>query len=173
MELGFDVVEFEASDHVAAGETAPDFTRPLATDEFWEDRSLSELAADDPVVLVFHPMDGDFPATYIWQEIRDREWVDDWDAHVVGLSISTPYEHEEFLREWRDFEAFRLFSDPSNEVAEQYGIVHDLDGMTGIAEPKPAVYVVDTDMTVRWAWVAEEWPDFPPYDAVEEAVDDL
>ena len=173
MDLGFDVVEFEERDHVAAGETAPDFTRPLVTDEFWEDVSLSELTDDAPVVLVFHPMDGDFPATYVWQEIRDSGWVDAFDAQVVGLSISTPYEHKEFLREWRDFEEFRLFSDPANEVAQQYGIVHDLDGMAGISEPKPAVFVVDEERTVRWEWVAETWPAFPPYDEVEAAVDDL
>ncbi|WP_255194785.1 redoxin domain-containing protein [Halorarius litoreus] len=173
MNLGFDVVEFEAGDHVEAGDEAPDFTRPLVNDEFWEDVSLSELTDDAPVVLVFHPMDGDFPATYIWQEIRDAGWVDDWDAHVVGLSISTPYEHKEFLREWRDFEQFQLFSDPSNEVAEAYGIVHDLDGMAGIAEPKPAVFVIDQERTVQWAWVADTWPAFPPYSDVEDAVANL
>jgi peroxiredoxin len=173
MNLGFDVVEFEASDHVAAGDEAPEFTRPLVTDEFWEDISISELTDEAPAVLVFHPMDGDFPATYIWQEIRDRGWVDDWDAHVVGLSISTPYEHKAFLREWREFEDFRLFSDPANEVAERYGVVHDLDGMSGISEPKPAVFVVDEERVVRWAWVAETWPEFPPYSEIEDAVAEL
>ncbi len=173
MNLGFDVVDLEPSDHIEPGEQAPDFTRPLVNDEFWEDVSLSELTDDAPVVLVFHPMDGDFPATYIWQEIRDRGWVDDWDAHVVGLSISTPYEHKEFLREWRDFDDVRLFSDPANAVAERYGIVHDLDGMTGISEPKPAVFVIDEERTVRWAWVAETWPEFPPYSEIETAVADL
>jgi peroxiredoxin len=169
----FDVVDLGPADHVEPGAEAPDFTRPLVDDEYWEDVALSELTDDHPVVLVFHPMDGDFPATYIWQEIRDRGWIDDWDAHVVGLSISTPYEHEEFIREWRDFEDVRLFSDPANGVAREFGIVHDLDGMAGVEEPRPAVYVVDTDRVVRWAWVAEEWPAFPPYDAVEDAVADL
>lgn len=170
MELEFDVVDLPGSDHVGEGDTAPDFTRPLVNDEYWEDATLSELAAEDPVVLVFHPMDGDFPATYIWQEIRDRGWVD-WDVNLAGLSISTPYEHKEFLREWRDFEDFRLFSDPANGVAEKYGIVNDLDGMTGVEEPRPAVYVLADDLTVTYAWVAQQWPDFPPYDEVEAAVE--
>jgi peroxiredoxin len=172
MNLGFEVTELEPADHVAEGETAPEFTRPLVNDEFWEDVSLSNLAEDAPVVLVFHPMDGDFPATYIFQQIRDNGWTD-WDAHVVGCSISTPYEHAEFIREWRDFEQFRFFSDPSASVAEEYGIAMDVDGMTGIREPRPAVFVIDTDRTVRFAWAAEDHPEFPPYSAVEAAVEEL
>ena len=66
VELGFDVVELGPADHPEAGDTAPDFTRPLVTDEYWEDTSLSAVCADsdDPVVLAFHSMDGSFPATY-------------------------------------------------------------------------------------------------------------
>jgi peroxiredoxin len=171
MNLGFDVVELGPADAPEVGETAPDFTRPLVDDEYWEDVALSDLTDDAPVVLVFHTMDGDFPATYIWQEIRDRGW-DDYDAEIVGCSISTPYEHSRFLEEW-DLEAFRLFSDPANGVAEAYGITHDLDGMTGIAEPRPAVFVLDGDRTIRASWVATEWPEFPPYGDLEDAIESL
>jgi len=164
----FDVVELEEADHVAAGDQAPEFTRPLVNDEYWEDIALSELTDDGPVVLVFYPMDGAFPATYIWNELRDRDFAD-YDVAVVGLSISTPYEHKTFI-EKRDV-SFRFFSDPANGVAEDYGISHDLDGMTGIHEPRPATFVIDEDRTVRYAWVASEWPDFPEYDDLEAAVE--
>lgn len=171
MNLGFEVVDLGPADHPEIGETAPEFTRPLVNDEYWEDTALSELTDEGPVVLVFHTMDGDFPATYIWQEIDDRGW-DEYDVQVVGLSISSPYEHSRFLEEW-DVEWVRLFSDPRNEVAERYGIAHDLDGMAGIAEPRPAVFVVDEDRTIRSGWVATDWPEFPPYDELEDAIDDL
>jgi peroxiredoxin len=171
MNLGFDVVELGPADHPEAGEEAPDFTRPLVNDEYWADASLSELTDEGPVVLVFHPMDGDFPSTYIWQEIDDRDW-DAYDASVVGLSISSPYEHSRFLEEW-GVEQYRLFSDPQNGVAEEYGIVHELDGMEGIAEPRPAVFVIDEDRTIEFAWVATDWPEFPPYDDVEDAIEGL
>ena len=171
MNLESDVVDLGPADHPEIGETAPDFTRPLVNDEFWEDASLSELTDESPVVLVFHPMDGDFPATYIWQEIRDRGW-DAYDATVVGLSISSPYEHSRFLDEW-SVEAFQLFSDPNNGVAERYGISHDLDGMAGIEEPRPAVFVIDESLTIRDAWVATQWPEFPPYDEIETAIEGL
>ena len=170
MDLGFDVVDLPGTDHVAADEEAPDFVRPLVNEEFWEDVALSDLTADGPVVLVFYTMDGAFPATYMWNELRDRDFAD-CDATVVGLSISTPYEHKTLIEE-RGM-SFDLFSDPTNEVAEQYGVVNDLDGMTGISEPRPATFVIDGDRTVRYAWVAQEWPDFPDYDALEAAVEDV
>ena len=167
MDLGFDVVDLPETDHVAEGERAPDFERPLVTAEYWEDVALSELTDEGPVVLVFHSMDGAFPATYVWNEIRDREWHTD--ATVVGLSISTPYAHKRLVDERDLGDDYRLYSDPANGVAEAYGIAVDMDGMAGIAEPRPAVFVLDTDRTIEYAWVATEWPDFPDYDDVEAA----
>ena len=167
--MEFDVVDLPEADHPEAGDTAPDFTRPLVNEEFWEDHSLSSLTDDGPVLLVAHPMDGAFPATYVWNEIRDRGWTDEID--VVGLSISSPYEHKSFLDE-RGVDA-QLFSDPGAGVAADYGIEHDLDGMAGVTEHRPAVFLIDESRTVEYAWVASEWPDFPDYDEVEAAVDEL
>ena len=167
VDLDFDVVELGPADHPEVGDTAPEFTRPLVNDEYWADTALSEVCAesDDPVVLAFHSMDGSFPATYLWNEVRDRGWHEQ--ATVVGCSISTPYAHKDLL-EARNIEGdVRLFSDPANGVAEEYGIAMDLDGMAGIAEPRPAIFVLDSDRTVEYAWVGEEWPAFPDYDAVE------
>ncbi|WP_276256317.1 redoxin domain-containing protein [Halomontanus rarus] len=166
MDLDFDVVELEESDHPREGEQAPDFVRPLVNDEYWEDVALSDLTAERPVLLVFYPMDGDFPATYIWNELRDRAWDEDHDVTIVGLSISSPYEHKTFIDERAM--SYRLFSDPQNGVAEEYGIVNDLDGMNGISEPRPAVFLLDEEESIQYTWVAREWPAFPDYDEVED-----
>lgn len=168
MDLGFDVVGLEPPDHPTEGAQAPEFTRPLVSSEYWVDTALSALAP--PVCLVFHPMDGAFPATYMWSELRDRGFGG-LDATVVGLSISTPYAHTRFIED-NDLEetGFRLFSDPAAGVAREYGIAHDLGGMAGVTEPRPAVFVLDDDLTVRYAWVAREHPEFPEYDALESAL---
>jgi peroxiredoxin len=42
-----------------------------------------------------------------------------------------------------------------------------------VSEPRPAVFVLDTDRTVQYVWVAQQWPDFPPYDEVEAAFGEL
>jgi len=168
--VDFDVVDLPPADHVEPGETAPNFTRPLTNSEFWEDASLIDLLADDPVLLVFHPMDGAFPTTYVLNELRDRD-VQDYGVQVAGVSISSPYEHKTTIAE-RGIEHFAgLFSDPANHVAEKYGVDHALDGMTGIEEPRPAIFLIDEDQTVEYVWVAEQWPDFPDYDEVEDALD--
>ncbi|PSP53650.1 peroxiredoxin, partial [Halobacteriales archaeon QH_7_68_42] len=127
MDLPFEVVDLPPTDHPEVGDRAPDFERPLIGREYWEDTALSDLTAEGPVALVFHPMDGAFPATYIWNEIHDREWLDSDAYELVGLSVSSPYEHTDLLKA-RGVDA-RLFSDPGNGVAERYDIVNDLDGM--------------------------------------------
>ncbi|MFB6220488.1 MAG: redoxin domain-containing protein [Halolamina sp.] len=167
MDLEFEVVDLPAADHIGVGDTAPEFTRPLVNEEFWEDRSLSSLTEDGAVLLVAFPMDGAFPATYVWNEIRDRGWGGD-DLTVVGISISTPYEHKTLIDE-RGMD-YDLFADPAAGVAEAYGIENDLDGMAGITEHRPAVFLIEEDRTVEYAWVADQWPDFPEYDEVEAAI---
>ena len=171
MDLGFEVVDLPKTNHPIAGDTAPDFTRPLVSDEQWENVSLSQLAADGPVLVVFHPMDGAFPSTYIWNELRERAFDEERDVQIVGLSISSPYEHMTLLDE-REID-YELFSDPQNGVAEAYDIVNNLDGMAGVSEPRPAVFLINSDMTIQYAWVADEWPDFPDYDEVADALASL
>ena len=164
----FPVVELPDTDHPTDGETAPDFTRPLVNDEFWEDRALSDVV-DGPTLLLAHPMDGAFQSTYLYKEVDDRGWADDVD--VLGLSVSSPYEHKSLLAERAD--GVRIFSDPGGDVLETYGVAHDIVGMTGITEARPAVFLLDGDRTVEYAWVASEHPDFPEYDAVDEAIASL
>jgi peroxiredoxin len=160
-------VDLPPTDHVDVGDAAPDFTRPLVSAEGWEDTSLSELAAGRRVLLVFYPLNWGGKSVYTWNEIRDRDWGGE-NCAVVGVGISQPFDHVRFI-EAREMD-YALFSDPQNGVAEAYGVVHDLDGMTGVSEPRPAIYLLDGALTVEYAWVAEEWPETPPYDAVEAAL---
>jgi len=168
--MDFDVVDLPTTTHPTPGDLAPSFTRPLVTTEGWTDTSLDTLLEAGPLTLVFHPMDGAFPTRYIWQAIADRDW--DADCQLVGVSISTPYAHAQFLRD-QGLTDYRLYSDPDAAVADDYGVSHDLDGMAGVTEHRPAVFVIDADKTVRAAWVAAEWPAFPPYDDLAATITDL
>lgn len=161
----FDVVELGPTDHVESGSEAPDFTRPLVTDEYWEDRTLTDYTADGRTILVFTPMIGSFLAKYVWDELDERGW-DDLEEQVVGVSASTPYGISQFLDE-NDL-PFGIFADPGNEIADSYGIAHDLDAMAGISESRLAFVAIDTDQTIDAIWVTTEWPEFPDYDELEE-----
>ncbi|MFB6155517.1 MAG: redoxin domain-containing protein [Haloferacaceae archaeon] len=162
--MSFDVVDLGETDHVAEGETAPDFTRPLVSADGWENVALSALAADGRVLLVFYPLNWGGKSVYTWNEIRDRDWGGD-DLTVVGVGVSQPFDHVRFI-EAREMD-YALYSDPQNGVAEAYGVVHDLDGMAGVSEPRPAVFLLDSTLTVEYAWVATGWPERPPYDEIE------
>ncbi|MWV38544.1 redoxin domain-containing protein [Natrialba sp. INN-245] len=171
----FDVVDLEPTDHPEPGERVPDFTRPLVNHEYWEDRSLSELVdagdtesesgGSEPTIVVFTPMVGSFLATYVWDELAEREW-DERAGRVVGITAANPYAVKRFLEE-NDL-PFSLFADPANGVAKSYDVVHDLDGMAGITEPRLAFLALESDLSVADAWVATEWPGFPDYDDLEE-----
>jgi len=168
--VDFDVVDLgDPTDAVEEGEVAPDFTRPLVNEEYWEDRALSSL--ETPLLLVCTTMDGAFPATYTWNELRDRAFDEEYGIEVVGYSISDPYAHKQLIAE-RGID-YDLFSDPGADVAREYGIDHELDGMTGIVEPRPATFLLGDDRRVAYRWVATEWPDFPDYDELEAAIADL
>lgn len=161
---GLQLVEFPPADHPEAGETAPDFTRPLVHKEYWEDTSLSDLVArEGAVLLVFYPLNWGGKSVYWWAEIRDRGWPDE--LTVVGVGISQPFDHQRFIE--RQGLEHPLYSDPGNGVAERYGVVHDLDGMTGVSEPRPAAFLIGDERTIDHVWVADEWPPSPPYDELE------
>ncbi|WP_440766524.1 redoxin domain-containing protein [Natronorubrum sp. DTA7] len=162
----FEVVDLGPTDHLEPGDEAPDISRPLVTDEFWEDRRLSSLAGEGGrTIVVFTPMIGSFVAKYVWDELDERDWADRADR-VVGVTASTPYGISQFLDE--NGLPVGIFADPANDIADAYGIAHELDGMDGISEPRLAFFALEPDLTVDAAWVATEWPEFPEYDDLEE-----
>lgn len=148
------------TDHLEPGDQAPAFTRPLVDADYWEDVRFDDVL-DAPTVLLFYPMDGTGMASYAWIELRERGIDPD---RLVGLSISTPYEHKTFIDDHRL--PYRLYSDPGNGVAEAFGVVHDHHGMA-IHGARPSAFLVGPDRTIEWVWVSVEWPALPPYDEIE------
>ena len=67
--------------------------------------------------------------------------------------------------------SFPLLSDFGGEVARAYGGVHeDFLGIPGYTVAKRAVFVLDPDGVVRYAWVSEDPGVEPPYDEIEAAL---
>lgn len=45
--------------------------------------------------------------------------------------------------------------------------------MAGIAEPRPAVFLSESEQTVRSTWAASEWPGSPDHADLDAAIDQL
>lgn len=168
MKLDFPVVSFNTACDLTVGNEFPDFTRPYVKQEMWRDRSLSSLASTNPVCILFHSMIGSFPPIYLWKEVMNRGWIEKFDISVTAITASNPYEIRRFLD--REDLPVGVFSDPANTVATSVGLAHDLDGMTGISEPRTAVVLVDEELRVQYRWVAAEWPEFPDFETVETSI---
>ncbi len=154
---------------VDEGDTAPDFTAPIADGDVSE-FALSEALGDGPVVLAFFPGAFTGVCTTEMCTFHDRmSAFDDVDATVYGVSVDTPFS----LAEWRDQEDlnFGLVSDHDKEIIDEYGVRTDFAdlGYYGVAER--AVFVVDEDGTVTYKWVGDNPGVQPDYDEVEAAAE--
>jgi peroxiredoxin len=152
---------------VSEGDDAPDFTAPLANGDI-EQFTLSEHVEDDPLVLAFFP--GAFTSTcsHEMNTFEDRlDAFQDAGVTVYGVSTDSPFA----LNEFRDKLglSFGLISDGNREIIDAYDISMDFAhlGVENIA--KRAVFVVDTDGTVSYAWVTDDASIEPDYDDVEDA----
>jgi peroxiredoxin len=154
---------------VSVGESAPEFTAPLAHDGV-EPTTLSEHLDDAPVVMAFFP--GAFTGTCRREMETFEERIGEFEsagATVLGVSVDSPFA----LSEWRDRLdlSFGLVSDTEKELIEAYDVAMDFAdlGYHGVAQR--AVFVVGGDGEVTFAWVADDPGEEPEYDEVLAAVE--
>jgi len=155
------------------GDTAPNFTLPGyhggETDEF----SLAETTADgEAVLLVFYPLDFNPVCTEELCSLNDADWFSLTEGVTAwGISGDGVFAHEAFADESEL--TFPLLSDHDGSVALEYGVLRD-GGLKGHgAAPNRSVFVVDSDMVVRYAWTSEDPEVLPDFGDVHEAVTDL
>ncbi|WP_121742287.1 redoxin domain-containing protein [Natronorubrum halophilum] len=153
------------------GDSAPDFTAPLATGDV-DSFTLSDRLADEaPIVLAFFPGAFTGVCTTEMCAFQDRlASFNDLDASVYGVSRDSPFALNEF-RAQNDLE-FGLISDYNKEIIDDYDVEMDFAdlGVYGVA--KRSVFVVDADGTITYKWVSDDPGVEPDYDEVEVAVED-
>lgn len=169
------------------GDTAPEFTVPMATPEQAGDAGaytsdhverfdLDEALDSGPVALAFFP--GVFSRTCTQELCEMRDWHGevaelggggeaDGTARVYGVSVDTPWSQLRFIDEY-DL-AYPLLSGFNSEVVADYGVRREDGILRGIA--KRAVYVVAPDRRIAYAWTTDEPLTFPDLDAVVEAME--
>ncbi len=153
---------------VNTGDTAPDFTAPLANGDLGETFTLSERLDEAPLVLAFFPAAFSSVCTGEMATFQDRlAAFEDAGASIYGISVDLPFSLNEF-REDTGLE-YDLISDESHDIVESYGVTMGFDGL-GIHEvAKRAVFVVNGDGEITYAWTSDDPGVEPDYDEVEEA----
>jgi len=151
------------------GEKAPSFTLP---DTERKQRSLQELLSPKgATILAFYP--GAFTGVCTKEMCTFRDSLanlNSMDAQVVGISVDSPFSNMGFAN--ANKLTFPILSDYTRTVSKQYcGIYDDFAGLKGYTAAKRAVFVLDKNGTVKYAWISETNPGAePPYDEVNKAI---
>jgi peroxiredoxin len=153
---------------VSTGDTAPAFTAPLANGDI-EEFELEESLDQAPLVLAFFPGAFTSVCSHEMNTFQDRlEEFQKAGGSVYGVSVDSPFALNEF-REKLGL-TFDLVSDADKNVIETYDVSMDFEALGVHDVAKRAVFVVDGDGTVTYAWVSDDPGIEPDYDEVLEAV---
>lgn len=154
---------------VAVGDTAPPFSLPGYHDGSIRQFSLSEAVGEGKrVLLVFYP--GDFTPVCSEQlcEHDDADWYTyRQDLQVFAISRDSVFCHRAFARK-NNIEC-PLLSDVPGEVCDAYGVLGEEPDWGGQI-PQRSVFVVGGDMTISYAWRAEDNWTKPSENPVKTAI---
>ncbi|WP_436935402.1 redoxin domain-containing protein [Halovenus marina] len=152
---------------VREGDTAPDFTAPLANGDV-DSFTLSDALDDGPVVLAFFPGAFTSVCSHEMNALQDRLDSLTDSAQVYGVSVDSPFSLDEF-RDKLGLE-FALISDTNRNIVHEYDLAMDFTELGVHNVAKRSVLVIDEDGTVSYAWVSDDPGVEPSYDELEAAV---
>lgn len=129
-----------------AGTKAPAFTLNTTPDQ---QLSLQDIDGR-PVVLCFYPADwspvcGDQLALY--NELLDE--FGKYDAVLLGISVDGVWCHLAFAKERKYRIPLLADFEPKGEVARQYGVYRNKEGVS-----ERALFVIDREGVIRWSYVS-------------------
>lgn len=153
----------------AEGETAPDFRALRCDGETFRVATLDDAVDDDGAVLVFFGFAFNAISDNWWRRY-DRAGWGEFHVPVYGVGRDGPYAMNAFLRQ-RDL-PFEFLADVEGEAADAFGLLTERAGMGGVRTARRAIFVLDGDREVRYAWDTDEWIHPVPRQEVEAAVAD-
>lgn len=157
---------------IQEGQYAPDFELYGIKDDQRKIYRLDREVRDGNVVLLmFYPMDFSPVCTAQLCSIRDADWFAEVpDLSVWGISASTLYCHREFASKY-DLN-YPILMDQGAEVADRYDVKYDWwDGHVDV--PKRALFLIDRDQQVRYAWSSDDAYVNPDFDPIDELLPDV
>ena len=154
---------------IEPGERAPPFSLPALCDGSVETVSLESLLGRAVVVLAFYP--GDFNPACTDSE-TGLDGLDlltmQKDVRVLAISGDSVYSHRAFADQYSL--DVPLLSDTDGSVARQYGVAAE-EGAGYLTQR--AVFVVDHEGTVQFAWRRENPSATPSVEQVRQAVEGI
>lgn len=152
------------------GDPAPDFDLPRPTADGSETYRLSAAAREGPVVVAFYPLADADGAAGLVSALADVDWTSVADrVAVLGVGVGDLGAHDRLAD---DVDApFPLLVDRDGYFAEHYGVLEPVG--EDAVRARRALFVVDRDCAVRYAWCEGGVDESPPLDAVTAAVASL
>lgn len=151
---------------ITTGMQAPDFDLPSTRVD--ERVRLSEVVKKGSAVLLFYPSDWGMMCAVEMRGFREMfERFREAKAILLAINTNSVFSH----RAWREQMnlQFELLSDFDGKVSASYGVLCGDEGYLK-GRSNRAVFVVDSNRIVRFAWVADDPSYEPDYDLVLEAV---
>ncbi|WP_181685042.1 redoxin domain-containing protein [Halorhabdus salina] len=151
------------------GANALTFELPAIEDDAIRHLSLADYVGEQIVVLAFYP--GDFnPACDGDSDLSALDlFAMQPDVAVVAVGPDTVYSHRAFAAEY-DLD-MPLCADTRGEVAEAYEV--GFEDEHGQRRPERAVFVVDLDGVIRYAWSTRDPHERPNGEAIQRAVAEI
>lgn len=151
------------------GQKAPEFK---LMDSDRKERTLNDWAGRN-VILAFIPAAFTGVCTKEMCTFRsDFNELEDLNSTVVMISVDAPFSNQAFAAQ--NELNFTLLSDYTREVSKNYGGVHqDFAGMKGYEASKRAVYILDKNRTVTYAWVTDNPGNEPDYSEIKKVLSSL
>ncbi len=143
------------------GENAPNFTLTA------NDRTMVTLSdyTGQRVVLAFYP--GAFTGVCkaeLCTFTESMTKLEGANTTIFGISVDSPFSNNAFA-EANSF-GFKLLSDVNREVIGAYGVRLEDFVIEGFTVSQRAVFIIEADGTIGYAWVADSPGTEPDYDAV-------
>ena len=149
--------------NVKMGDKAPDFTLP---DTELKPRSLKEFLGNK-IVLAFFV--GAFTSVCTKEMCAFRDSMarlTNLKAQIVGIAVTDPFSNKAFAE--KNMLSFPILSDYKREVIRVYGIeLPDFAGIKGYTTSKRAIFILDRNGVIRYAWVTDDPKIEPNYGEIE------
>lgn len=156
---------------LSQGDAAPDFILPGTDGETVREYMLAEVTRSGPVVLAFYAFDFHPASVDLLDALARLDGPEDRPtARVLAVSTDSAFAHQAFSIEHGI--GFPLLADSDGGVSETYDVLSDgIAGHRVVA--RPAVFLVDDETKVRYAWRADGLEKRPDRAEIERALDAL